>query len=202
MIRIENDKQVSIRYGKQGQENLNLPLRFEVARGKLSLTKMTTKAVSMTTKNGGALLITGTNSAVWINSCQYSQHEVSGNGGALAVMAGRAIVHDTRFDNNKAGKSGGAIYVDKSASVQIERSTFRGNSAVTGNGGALSVAVGSFTLAGTHLHISRHCTFLSNHAGNLGQAIYIAAGPHRFDNDDGTRRVPNPLLEPTAGGGH
>ena len=130
-------------------------------------------------------------------------------GGVLLIEGGTATIVRVGFLDNEAGKSGGAIYQDRSASAAISESTFTGNHAIglfggaivnegdlelsgstlSGNtaglnGGALSTSVGTATVDG--------CTLSENQAGVSGGAVYHFAGEggsltltdsHLLDND-------------------
>jgi len=114
-------------------------------------------------------------------------------GGMLLIEGGTATLVRVGFLANEAGKSGGAIYQDRSASAEISGSTFTGNHALgffggaivnegdlvlsgsqlSGNtaalnGGALSTSVGTATVSG--------CTLSANQAGVSGGAVYHFAG--------------------------
>jgi predicted outer membrane repeat protein len=117
-----------------------------------------------------------------------------GFGGAMLLIAGgNATLEAVSFTQNQAGKSGGAIYHDRNATLAITGSTFTGNTATgffggailnegqltvagstlignsTGqNGGALSTTVGAATLTSS--------TLSGNHAGTSGGAVYHFGG--------------------------
>jgi predicted outer membrane repeat protein len=102
----------------------------------------------------------------------------AGDGGAVQVLnASMATVTESTFEGNVASGSGGAIA--SAASVAIAGSTFSGNQATAGNGGA----VGS--TAGTPEVSALDSTFRDNRApaGDGG-----AIGPMSTSNDDGIER--------------
>jgi CSLREA domain-containing protein len=79
-----------------------------------------------------------------------------GQGGALLVIAGTGTIDTTKFSNNVAGNSGGAIYNGRNTNLTISNSQFLTNSALGqaagggGYGGAI-LSEGNVTLNGSTL---------------------------------------------------
>jgi predicted outer membrane repeat protein len=102
----------------------------------------------------------------------FSNHNATGNGGAVFATRGSVNFTTCRLTANKAGASGGAVYVD--SVLTIVNTTVINNDA-GGDGGAVAQAVGSTG------HYSG-CLFDSNVAGLTAGAVYT--GPKatsRFD---------------------
>jgi CSLREA domain-containing protein len=109
---------------------------------------------------GGALKTTGTltvsNSVLDGNSAETDNPLGTpgpGQGGALLIIAGTTVTIDsTKFSNNIAGSSGGAIYNGQNTKLTISNSQFQTNNAQGkssgGYGGAI-ISEGNVTLSGS-----------------------------------------------------
>ena len=117
-------------------------------------------------QQGGAIYIT--NGKVNIINCTFESNNPSSynNGGAIYVSSGSLNLTDSTFKSNGYYSSGGAIYLNSNANVDISKCTFDSNKADTGG------AIYSLT---NNLKIS-DCTFKSNTASSYdyggGGAIY------------------------------
>ena len=71
----------------------------------------------------------------------FHDNEASVNGGAIAAVDGALYLHRCEFKRNRAGSSGGAIYLggDGPKAFDARASLFLNNSAHSGNGGAVYV---------------------------------------------------------------
>lgn len=108
----------------------------------------------------------------------------SGNGGAVFIGGADTGVQffDCYFENNEAQR-GGAVYRasgDNSLSLRFERSTFRGNSALT-RGGAIEAETGSLTVEG--------CTLFENHVGLSAGPVDVANGGALYLGPDVQGRI-------------
>jgi CSLREA domain-containing protein len=138
-------------------------------------------------KNGGAIL---NNGMLAVNSSTFSSNSANGGGGGAIWMSGEgrsASVTDTTFSSN-AGREGGAINAVDHSTLEIERSTFTGNSA-TSTGGGISTNIGG-TLAVSD------STFSANTAAE-GGGIYF----RRSNQADVTSSTFSDNSTTTIGGG-
>ena len=135
----------------------------------------TTVQDGVTTGNGGAVYLAGSNASLTVNATTFSNNTAA-RGGAVYLTGSDAslTVDAARFLNNSAAY-GGAIYNAGGKVLQAADSTagtvFRGNTATQG-GGAIYNAGGTVTLGTT----SAKTTFQGNAAGLDGGAIYVAGG--------------------------
>eukprot|EP00011_Vannellida_sp_DIVA3-517-6-12_P013581 CAMPEP_0114626020 /NCGR_PEP_ID=MMETSP0168-20121206/11565_1 /TAXON_ID=95228 ORGANISM="Vannella sp., Strain DIVA3 517/6/12" /NCGR_SAMPLE_ID=MMETSP0168 /ASSEMBLY_ACC=CAM_ASM_000044 /LENGTH=576 /DNA_ID=CAMNT_0001837309 /DNA_START=42 /DNA_END=1772 /DNA_ORIENTATION=+ len=115
----------------------------------------------------------------WINGAESTTFSASdfsnctaSQGAALAISARSAFtISDCSFTDNSASNRGGAIYFDHSstttsASLVIDRSVFTGNSASSGQGGAVYAN-------GVDLNVTRSI-FIGNSAGTAGGAVFLS----------------------------
>lgn len=119
--------------------------------------------------DGGALLITKTNSFISLSAFSNNQVRRGGEGGAVYIKGGNTTVSHSSFTNNQVNGSsgeGGAVYITNANSV-FQNSFFTNNQAVgfSSRGGALYVY-------GQNLMIFE-CTFASNQINGPGGALYI-----------------------------
>lgn len=138
--------------------------------------------------NGGAVYMekgTFTMTGGTIKECSADKADAEGGakGGAVYIegdsetsfkMTGGSIL------NCKADTDGGAIYL-KGGKVEITGGKIEGNVAYNGNGGAVSVLGGNFTMNGDNVLITKNAAFGSGNKGN-GGGIYVA--PVSEDSDD------------------
>ncbi len=130
------------------------------------------------TKDGGAIR---TSWVLTVAGAKFEGNVADGEGGAIMFVAGRMSIADTSFKANVAkgqpidldysgdggafGDGGGAIATGASGNtypITIKRSTFEGNTASEGQGGAI------FHNGGTDLTIT-DSSFQGNHAGSPGK---------------------------------
>lgn len=145
-----------------------------------------------TAKNGGALAVTGSDAAVFIDDCVFHENTaegVSGDvtqgfGGAIWFAGRTAGIHRVVFNNNVAKLRGGAIECQSGGSMEISggpaaidtigehNSFFLGNSTLlpnadlngAGGGGAISSECG-LTVVNTR--------FQGNQTAGKGGAVYV-----------------------------
>lgn len=126
----------------------------------------------------GAAINASSHGTLRLNNCTFERNSVTGKGGAIwlngpSFPAGfsQAIIKDSRFYNNSAGESGGALQLGGLAwgSFDIDRCIFSGNSAPAG--GVISTLGGFNTLPSVFM---RNSVF----AGNTSQT-YSVANPER-----------------------
>ena len=127
---------------------------------------------------GGAAIISGGGKATFDgvtfsgNEAKQAKSEdgtVASAGGALMILgdAGAVAITDSTFTGNKASTGrGGAIAIDGSETNTIKNSTFTGNTAV--EGGAVGLWGGKATFTDTD--------FIDNTAGGWGGAIFVGNG--------------------------
>ena len=146
----------------------------------LSLRHITFRGGSATGQ-GGAIHVNSTKDTLDIEDCVFEGNASTGNGGAVSTTGPFAMA-DCEFANNVAGANGGALFVGSggktTASVEIDRCSFRGNSAGGTSGGAVSLGDSS-TQAQRAFHI-RNCLFAGNRlttttATSVGGALYARA---------------------------
>jgi predicted outer membrane repeat protein len=118
---------------------------------------------------GGALYYsssTGSGSLALI-SCRFLSNS-GDNGGALYVdKAASVVLMDTELALNNASTTGGAVYVANVPKVAASTCRFTSNNAGSGHGGALYVRMPNSVVIAT-------CEFFSNNAANNGGAVYVA----------------------------
>ena len=130
---------------------------------------------NVATTSGGAIY-SGADSLTLNNSTfkgNSSTDSLIGNGGALYAAVGLISLSGVTFggteegEGNTAGKHGGAIYLYSSKDNTITDSSFIGNTATAGYGGAIAFgsATSKLTITGTN-------TFTGNTAKTFGGAIY------------------------------
>ncbi len=127
-----------------------------------------------TAKYGGAMNLAG-KGAVEIKGCTFENNTATELGGALHITgSGKVdISEDTVFKGNSAPNAG-AIYLDSGATAEIAASSFEGNSATAGDGGAIMVAdTTEEGNAGTSLTLTT-VTFDSNISAGFGGALHIS----------------------------
>jgi predicted outer membrane repeat protein len=97
---------------------------------------------------GGAIRV-GDKARVEIHDSTFQRNTASNGGGAICIMGGTVVIHDSTFDVNKAlwwaGYGGGAIYVSGGAKVEIHGSTFQRNTADS-YGGAIYIGDGTLVV--------------------------------------------------------
>ena len=113
---------------------------------------------------GGGLLVT--DGLVNVRQACFSGNEVTKYGGAISVKSGGALVlDDVTLADNIADHQGGGLYVWPSASADIVRTRFLGNTATKFDGGGLSVHGGTVDVSNT--------MFGGNVAGDDGGAAHV-----------------------------
>lgn len=139
------------------------------AKGNVDITKAHFEGNSSNSNGGAIYLSSGTMN---LSGCTFDENTAVANGGAVCVTSGTLNEEKSVFTDN-TGNHGGAIRVDKDATITITGSTFNGNKTRTTakyNGGAISCFSESekVTVIGAH--------FESNSSNNNGGAIYLANG--------------------------
>ncbi len=90
-----------------------------------------------------------------------------GSGGAIYQQNKPLTISGCTFTGNSAVHAGGALHVVDSASLTLVNSTFSGNTATTGFGGALFL----YRYAGAMTGTLSHLTIAENHADSVGGGI-------------------------------
>lgn len=148
-------------------------------------------------EGGGAIETQGTltmiggslqgNRAVRHEEAQLPPDTASGLGGALLVILGsQASLTDVDLSDNRAGRTGGGVYLDRQAFLSVAGGGLEGNHAETGFGGGI-YSEGSLTL--------QDATLADNHAALNGGALSLGYGTSDLLR---TQHVAN---ESDAGGG-
>jgi len=115
--------------------------------------------------DGGAFYGAG---ALEIDNSQVLSSTAGGSGGALAGGPGGNIyVGDSSFDGSTAGLDGGALACIGCSHFDMVRSTYTNNSALAGNGGAISID----SPVGNHGSLVES-DFIGNTAAGDGGAVY------------------------------
>ena len=123
-----------------------------------------------TASNGAVFSITG-DSDIYFSNCTFDGNSISGSfsGGAISISNGRLTITNSLFKNNTAGKSGGAISVFATTSIQpqvtITGTTFYNNLAQgtgTSDGGGAIFAEGPSTATVFATVSVTNCTFFEN----------------------------------------
>ena len=131
--------------------------------------------------NGGAVYMekgTFTMSGGTIKQCAADAtkdskgNTVESKGGAVYLKGGKFTMSGGKIRECKANTHGGAVYLE-GGSVTISGGTIEGNVAYKGNGGAICVMGGDFTMNNTNASISDNAAFGSGTTGN-GGGIYVA----------------------------
>ena len=148
---------------------------------------------------GGAIRVGG---AFRMTSCTFEENSSSLNGGALFINAGQDnVIKNNEFINNSSDASGGAIYLKEyyggltidglrfssntaqqagAIIAEIEftltNSTFEGNLATAGNGGAIYLKNGTIS----------NCEFSTNKATQNGGSIWAESGTVNLSNSNFT----------------
>lgn len=113
--------------------------------------------------SGGAIISQG--SSLTVRDTDFANNFATGGGGAIYLASGTGSVENSTFTAN-SGTAGGALYAV--FSVNIQSSVFNGNTARTGDGGAIVVQSGDLTLAGSRV--------LSSNAALSGGGIHSFRG--------------------------
>ncbi len=110
-------------------------------RGTKSLTITGCTITGNTAPNGGVIEATGSGT-VTIKSSTLESNTATEKGGAIYASGASAkvVISDGTTLKANTAKYGGAVYMDLGATVTIDSSTLDGNSATTGEGGAILVA--------------------------------------------------------------
>ena len=128
---------------------------------------VTTVSSSTSAGNGGAMWLQG--GTAIIENCKLESNIATRHAGGLYFnYFTKAVVKDTEFISNKAKMGGGAIYTFYATNVTVINTKFMTNKAGTYGGAILSYVRSTLT---TYLDIS-DSYFLNNYAGGLGGAIY------------------------------
>jgi CSLREA domain-containing protein len=113
--------------------------------------------------SGGAIISQG--SSLTIRNTDFANNFATSGGGAVYLASGTGTVENSTFTAN-SGTAGGALY--SVFSVNIQSSIFSGNTARTGDGGAIVVQEGDLTLAGSRV--------ISSNAALSGGGIHSFRG--------------------------
>ncbi len=132
-------------------------------------------ATGLGSSDGGAISVTGA-SPITIESSTFLANEADGSGGAVSAVGGTAadpiVLRGNIFGSvgapNKAGGSGGAVYVSTPYSAVFEDNTLRGNEAASGDGGGLFAWTGGPVSASGNV-------IVGNRAGDYGGGASLEA---------------------------
>ncbi len=133
--------------------------------------------------NGGVLYASGASTVIGITDSTFSNNSASSNGGCIFINKPTLTVKNSTFTENTA-RLGGAVY-NTLGIMTTESTAFTNNSAVKsssgsgGNGGAVSLAGGTYT-------VSESDTFTENTAENHAGAVYVS---YYTDETDETKRT-------------
>jgi predicted outer membrane repeat protein len=140
--------------------------------GAISDSGSTFSSNSVTNGTGGALALSGTSAITLTNTTFSSNKTNTGNGGAIAYTGTSTLTLNTvTFSNNSAGGfstagAGGAIY--STGNLSLSSVHANGNSANSGDGGAIDLVSGSFTDSnGVYGSTSSNQTNTSGNGGTL-----------------------------------
>jgi len=138
---------------------------FNLAAGSsLTLDSLTLSNCSSPFQDGGAVSSAGN---LALARCFLLNNAApAGHGGAARSSAGTMTVDRCTFAANRAMNAGGAI--SSVGSLMAINSTLYGNTATNGDGGAINLSQAA-TL--------RHCTIVSNSAGQTGGGVVFAFSP-------------------------
>lgn len=118
-----------------------------------------------TTTNGGACILKGT---AIVDHCIFDGNKSGANGSAIAAYSGSKISNCYFRNNESAGTSGGAVVnYATSGSIEIENSTFEGNTNINTTTATSSNTAGSAAFvspAKAAVSILTNCTFYKNSA--------------------------------------
>ena len=135
--------------------------------GTLNLTNCTL-ANNAASHGGGAIY--ASNATLNITNCTFSgnQSKASGsaNGGSLYISGGQTKIISSTFSNNATIYTGGAIYIDGNARMDISSSTFNSNNttfSMSSAGGAIAVYSATVMITNT--------TF-ANNISSVGSAVF------------------------------
>ena len=121
-------------------------------------------------KRGGGVAVFYVNVAT--HESKFMNNMANSTGGALfSNKTGIANISRTDFSGNNATRNGGAVHVFNST-LLIFNSTFSRNSAVNGHGGALCLEEGTYDFS--------DCNFYFNEAKTFGGAIYTRNSQYEY----------------------
>ena len=105
-------------------------------------------------------------------------------GGAIAASRSRVTFEGVAFTGNVATSSGGAVFLSRQTNAsfggEIANTTFTGNAAISGNGGALYVEGGSYVFW------TGKSIFSENSCLGDGGAVFLAGGSYALWTGDTT----------------
>ena len=127
--------------------------------------------------NGGAVYMkkgTFTMSGGEIRQCSASK-ETDSKGGAIYLEGGSFTMTGGTIHECSSNSDGGALYI-QGGDVTISGGTIQNNVTVAGNGGAISILGGDFSMPenGTAT-ISQNAAFIRNNTGGDGGGIYVTS---------------------------
>lgn len=130
---------------------------------------------------GGGLTVHTGSQALWTGETTFTGNIANGGGAIFVWGANVSWAGITVFADNIADLDGGAVYTPIESNIYCRgTTTFRNNTATTGNGGALSIDASSATV-GSNVNISNNTLFVDNVAFLIGGAIFssaVAGGQH------------------------
>jgi predicted outer membrane repeat protein len=137
--------------------------------------------------HSGAICFGGTISLVVIDDCLFENNitETSRGGAFFAESAGTELyVKNSKFINNSAYTSGGAIYSSAQKTVISDNCTFSGNIAQTGSGGAVVVSSAQCIIEDSTFddsYVNSNNVNVGNYSGYDGGAIYYNCSAGNFE---------------------
>ena len=126
--------------------------------------------------SGGAIYVGEGSKNCEILNCVFDNNwvdnDVDGHGGAIEWYSEKGLVYNSEFTNNRA-YNGGAIYVGSaSGEINITKSTFRDNVALT-TGGAISIDASAVTVNASNFYNNNATKGGALYVGGIGTDNYI-----------------------------
>ncbi|MCL2349349.1 MAG: hypothetical protein FWC50_13950, partial [Planctomycetaceae bacterium] len=138
---------------------------FRVQNVSLTASNLTFQNNSAENEGGGAHFV---NSTVTLSKMSFQDNYSKGNGGAMFFWNTTGTLANVTASNNSSDINGGALHADGGGKLQIDNSTFRGNTAKNCGGG----------MAAWNVDVTiRNTDFMDNKTGYYGGGLY-----HRFSS--------------------
>ena len=142
--------------------------------------------------SGGAIYVgEGSKNCEILNSVfdnNWVENDANGHGGAIEWYSEKGLVYNSNFTNNRA-YDGGAIYVGSlSGEINITKSTFRDNFALT-TGGAISINASAVTVNASNFYNNIAQKGGALYVGGVGTDNYIYGSVFEGNNATGTNET-------------
>lgn len=141
---------------------------------------------SAATTNGGAVYAYP-GGMLTVKTSRFMQNTAQNTGGAIYADASTINIDDSYFQSNKAKASGGAIEIENQCTSVISSSTFETNQSGS-NGGAVC-PYGSISVT--------KCYFTGNYASGMGGAVYFS----QTGSGNGIFAITSSMLQGNIAGG-